>query len=65
MTIGEKAEEYACTQDCDACAGFVDGAEWMLEKACEYLKNQLPIQYPEWKELAEENVRQFKKAMEE
>lgn len=44
---------------------FSAGAKWMLEKACEYLMNQLPIQYPEWKELAEENVRQFKKAMEE
>ncbi len=37
----------------------------MLEKACEYLMKQLPVHYPEWKALAEENVKQFKKAMDE
>lgn len=71
MTIEEKAKEYESnigSQDYVAVEieqAFTDGAEWMLEKACEYLMNQLPIQYPEWKALADENVKQFKKAMEE
>lgn len=29
MTIEEKAREYAGTEDSDAYAGFIDGAEWM------------------------------------
>lgn len=40
----------------------------MLEKACEYMKNQYPAyyqDYQEWVELADEYVKQFKKAMEE
>lgn len=28
MTIDKKASAYAGTQDSDAYAGFVDGAEW-------------------------------------
>lgn len=47
---------------------FKAGAEWMLEKACEYMKNQYPAHYQdyqEWVELADEYVKQFKKAMEE
>lgn len=44
---------------------FKAGAEWMLEKACEYKMNQYPVHYQEWYELAEERVKQFKKAMEE
>lgn len=40
MNIEEKAKEYAGTQDSDAYAGFVCGAEWMLENAIEWLKNQ-------------------------
>nr|DAI11536.1 MAG TPA: hypothetical protein [Caudoviricetes sp.] len=44
---------------------FKAGAEWMLEKACEYLRSQYPVHYQEWYELANERVKQFKKAMEE
>ncbi len=44
---------------------FKEGAEWMLEKACEYIKNQYPTHYQDWAELADECVKQFKKAMEE
>ena len=47
---------------------FSKGANWMLEKACEYMKNQYPAHYQdyqEWVELADEYVKQFKKAMEE
>ena len=43
---------------------FKVGAEWMLEKACEYIRSQYPVHYQEWYELAEERVKQFKKAME-
>ena len=39
--------------------------KWMLEKACEYIRSQYPVHYQEWYELAEERVKQFKKAMEE
>lgn len=35
------------------------------EKACEYMRSQYPVHYQEWYELAEERVKQFKKAMEE
>lgn len=45
--------------------GFKAGAEWMLEKACEYIKNQYPVHYQDWAELADEGIKQFKKAMEE
>lgn len=77
MTIEEKAREFAGyntlhSRDMATTAklngkydGFKAGAEWMLEKACEYIKRQLPVQYPEWAELAKENVEIFKKAMEE
>ena len=44
---------------------FKVGAEWMLKKACEYIRSQYPVHYQEWYELAEERVKQFKKAMEE
>ena len=42
--------------------------KWMLEKACEYIKNQYPAHYQdyqEWVELVDEYVKQFKKSMEE
>lgn len=48
-----------------ANCGFRDGAKWMLDKACEYIKKQYPIHYQEWAELADEGIRQFRKAMEE
>lgn len=76
MTIGEKSSEYAekCFPSDDisnsgkhdvAFHSHSAGANWMLEKACEYIKNQYPVHYQEWAELADEYVEQFKKAMEE
>ena len=70
MTIKEKAEEYRNdtfgTQFGDDIAtAFSEGAEWMLEKACEYIRSQYAVHYQEWYELAEERVKQFRKAMEE
>lgn len=76
MTIEERAKkeypavsplDYPVTHDYNIAAknGFIEGAKWMLEKACEYIKNQYPIHYQEWAELADEYVEQFKKAMEE
>ena len=76
MTIEERAKkeypavsphDYPVTHDYNIAAknGFIEGANWMLEKACEYIKNQYPIHYQEWAELADEYVEQFKKAMEE
>lgn len=38
-TIEEKASAYAGTQDSDAYAGFVDGAEWMLDKVMDLLED--------------------------
>ena len=49
----------------DIAMAFSEGAKWMLEKACEYKRSQYPVHYQEWYELAEERVKQFKKAMEE
>lgn len=79
MTIEEKAKEIIPDAFDDdiilpAREGFIvnqqrlyfkAGAEWMLEKACEYIRSQYPVHYQEWYELAEERVKQFKKAMEE
>ena len=70
MSIEEKAKEYRNNTfgtpfSNDIAIAFSEGAKWMLEKACEYMKNQYPAHYQEWYELAEERVKQFKKAMEE
>ena len=70
MTINEKAEEYRSDVfgtpfGRDIKMAFSEGAEWMLEKACEYIRSQYAVHYQEWYELAEERVKQFKKAMEE
>ena len=77
MTIEEKSRNYAGydvkpTPDivteirmANIRDDFKAGAEWMLEKACEYMRSQYPVHYQEWYELAEERVKQFKKAMEE
>ena len=70
MTIEEKAKEYRSNTfgtpfSNDIAMAFSEGAEWMLEKACEYMRSQYPVHYQEWYELAEERVKQFKKAMEE
>ena len=70
MTIKEKAEEYrndtfGTPFGDDIAMAFSEGAKWMLEKACEYIRSQYPVHYQEWYELAEERVKQFKKAMEE
>lgn len=70
MTIEEKAKEYRSDTfgtpfGNDIEMAFSEGAQWMLEKACEYMRNQYPVHYQEWAELADECVKQFKKAMEE
>lgn len=44
---------------------FSEGAEWMFEKACEYIRSQYPAHYQEWAELVNESAKQFRKAMEE
>lgn len=77
MTIEERAKDFAgygiiSSRDTITTVnmsgkydGFKAGAEWMLEKACEYIKNQYPVHYQDWAELADEGIKQFKKAMEE
>lgn len=70
MSIEEKAKEYRSNTfgtpfRYDIAMAFIEGAEWMLEKACEYIRSQYPVHYQEWYELAEERVKQFEKAMEE
>lgn len=71
MTIDEKAKEYESnigSQDyvpIEIEEAFKAGAEWMVEKACEYMKNQYPVHYQEWAELADIHVKLFKKAMAE
>ena len=70
MNIEEEAKEYRSNTfgtpfGNDIAMAFSEGAEWMLEKACEYIRSQYSVHYQEWYELAEERVKQFKKAMEE
>lgn len=70
MNIEEKAKEYHSNTfgtpfSNDIAVAFSDGAKWMLQKACEYIRSQYPVHYQEWYELAEKRVKQFKKAMEE
>lgn len=71
MSIEEKAKEYESnigSQDyapIEIEEAFKAGSEYILEKACEYIRSQYPVHYQEWYELAEERVKQFKKAMEE
>ena len=70
MSIEEKAKEYhsnifGTPFGNDIAMAFSEGAKWMLEKACEYIRSQYAVHYQEWYELAEERVKQFKKAMEE
>ena len=73
MSIEEKAKEYRSNTfgtpfSNDIAMAFSEGAEWMLEKACEYMRSQYPAHYQdyqEWIELADEYVKQFKKTMEE
>ena len=71
MTIEEKAKEYESnigSQDyvpTEIEEAFKVGAEWMLEKACGYIRSQYAVHYQEWYELAEERVKKFRKAMEE
>lgn len=50
MTIEEKAEEYrrdtfGTPFGKDIAMAFKDGAEWMLEKATEWLKNNAQFYY--------------------
>lgn len=63
MTINEKLNEFLYTYA--QREAFKSGANWMLEKACKYMRSQYSVHYQEWYELAEERVKQFKKAMEE
>lgn len=63
-TIIDKAREYSPDNN-ESKDAFLNGALWMLEKACEYIRSQYPVHYQEWYELAEERVKRFKKAMEE
>ncbi len=76
MTIEETAREFFQVQEYMECENasdemwmkkdaFTRGAEWMLDKACEYIKNQYPIHYEEWAALADEGIKNFRKAMEE
>lgn len=76
MSIEEKAKEIFVPQEYMECENASDeaymkrdafqrGAKWMLEKACEYIRNQYPTHYQEWAELANESAKQFRKAMEE
>ena len=70
MTIKEKAEEYRSDTfgtpfGDDIAMAFSEGAKWMIEKTCEYMRSQYPVHYQEWYELAEERVKQFKKTIEE
>lgn len=71
MTIDEKAKEYESnigSQDyvpIEIEEAFKAGAEWMVEKACEYIKNQYPVHNQGWAELTVIHVKLFKKAMEE
>ena len=70
MNIEEKAKEYRSNTfgtpfSNDIAMAFSEGAKWMLEKACEYIRSQYPVHYQEWYELAEKRVKQFKKAMDE
>lgn len=70
MNIEEKAKEYRSNTfgtpfSNDIAMAFSEGAKWVLEKACEYIRSQYPVHYQEWYDLAEERVKQFKKAMEE
>ena len=50
MNIEEKAKEYRSNTfgtpfSNDIAMAFSEGAKWMLEKACEYMKNQYPAHY--------------------
>ena len=52
MTIEQKAEEYRSNTfgtpfGNDITMAFSEGAEWMLEKACEYMRSQYPVHYQE------------------
>ena len=70
MSIEEKAKEYRSNTfgtpfSNDIAMAFSEGAKRKHEKSCEYKRSQYPVHYQEWYELAEERVKQFKKAMEE
>ena len=67
MTIGEKAKEYESnigSQDyvsIEIEEAFKAGAEWMCEKAIDFIREQ----FADWDEFAEEEVQLFKKSIEE
>lgn len=82
MTIEEKAREIFVTQNCMECENASDeawmkrdafqrGANWMLEKAIDWLKSNVG-KYPEinwdqqeWYSNKERLIKDFKQAMEE
>jgi hypothetical protein len=72
MTIGEKSSEYAeksfTSADISnsgkhdvAFHSYIAGANWMLEKAIDFIR----AQYSDCEELAEEKIRLFKESIEE
>ena len=70
MSIEEKAKEYRSDTfgspfKNDIEMAFSEGAQWMLEKSAEWIKNKIPMPYLEWVTFAEEIAKQFRKAMEE
>ena len=70
MSIEEKAEEYRSDTfrtpfRNDIEMAFIEGAQWMLEKSSEWIKNEMPMPYLEWVTFIEEIVKQFREAMDE
>ena len=70
MSIEEKAEEYRSDTfgtpfKNDIEMTFSEGTQWMLEKALEWIKNEMPMPYLEWVTFIEEIVKQFREAMDE
>ena len=70
MSIEEKAEEYRSDTfgtpfRNDIKMAFSEGAQWMLEKSSEQIKNEMPMPYLEWVTFIEEIAKQFREAMDE
>ena len=43
-SIIDKAREYSPDNN-ESKDAFLNGALWMLEKACEYIRSQYPVHY--------------------
>ena len=70
MSIEEKAEEYRNNTfgtpfRNDIKMAFSKGAQWMLEKSSEWIKNEMPMPYLEWITFIEEITKQFREAIDE